>query len=136
MKRSLQDLAMSTCIVIRMQCLPWVNLSKNRWLYLRNWGCEDRYSKREQNIQTCLNVLPNSAEFLAKILQDFNSCNEITFGLLAKVLIASATHYKHAHTRTLWIFQKNKRQSVYHLIINLLELFLSRIKYQLFVGKI
>ena len=37
--------------------------------------------------QACLNILLNSAEFSAKILQDFYSCNEIKFELLAKVLI-------------------------------------------------
>ncbi|MBP7359630.1 MAG: hypothetical protein KA955_09905 [Prevotella sp.] len=29
-----------------------------------------RFSKREQNFQACLNVLPNSAEFSAKVLQN------------------------------------------------------------------
>ena len=44
--------------------------------------------------------LINSAEFLAKILQDFCLCNEINGELLAKVLIMGATHnnsHTHAH---------------------------------------
>ena len=107
-KRSLQNLATygyvlatSTCVVLRMKCILWMNLSKNRWLHQRNWGCID--SVNENRIfQACLNILPNSTEFSAKILQDFYPCNEIKFGQLAKVSITSATHYNtRACTHTL-----------------------------------
>ena len=57
-------------------------LAASEELRMCNW-----FSKRKQNFQACLNVLPNSAEFSAKILQDFYSYNEIKFELLAKVLI-------------------------------------------------
>ena len=57
-----------------------------------------RFSKREQNFQACLNVLPNSAEFSAKILQDLYSCNEIKLELLAKVLITGGNTLM-AHVR-------------------------------------
>ena len=37
----------------------------------------DKDSKREQNFQACLTILPNSTEFSAKILQIFCPCNQI-----------------------------------------------------------
>ena len=70
-----------------------MNLSKKRYCIR---GTEDGYidSVNENRIfQACLNILPNSTEFSAKILQDFYPCNEIKFGQLAKVSITSATHY-------------------------------------------
>ena len=50
--------------------------------------------------------LINSAEFSAKILQDFCLCNEINGELLAKVLIIGATHNNtHAYAHH-GLFQK------------------------------
>ena len=109
---------------------------KETLLHLRNWGWGLRGSKRKQNFQACLYILPNSTEFSAKILQDIYSCNEITFRLLAKVSITSVIHYDYAHARTLWVFRRNKCRSVYPLSINLLYIFSVRIKWRLSVGKI
>ncbi len=47
--------------------------------------------------ENIISKLVNSAEFLAKILQDFCLCNEINGELLAKVLIIGATH-NNSHT--------------------------------------
>ena len=82
------------------------NFFKETLLHQRNRGWVHRFSKREQNFQACLNVLPNSAEFSAKILQDFYSCYEIWFELLAKVPIIGATHNNsHAYAHH-GLFQK------------------------------
>ena len=87
-----------------MKCNSEVNLSKKRYCIRGN---EDGYINAiDENriFQACLNVLLNSAEFSAKILQDFYSCYEIWFELLAKVSITGATHRNargHACVRTL-----------------------------------
>ena len=51
-----------------------------------------RFSKREQNFQACLNVLPNSAEFSAKVLQNLCPYKGNLVSLLAKVLITGGQH--------------------------------------------
>jgi hypothetical protein len=44
-----------------------------------------KFCKREQNHQACLNVLPSAAEFYAKVVVFFQACNEMLVGVLAKV---------------------------------------------------
>ena len=111
-------------------------MSKNCWLHLKN--STHRFSKREQNFQACLNVLPNSAEFSAKVLQNLCPYKGNLVSLLAKVLITGGQHIDgtRACAGALWVFRKNKCRSVYSLSIKLLGLFLSDIKCRLFVGKI
>ncbi|MBP8934445.1 MAG: hypothetical protein KBG68_01935 [Prevotella sp.] len=82
-----------------MKCNSEVNLSKKRYSIR---GVEDRYinAVNENRIFKLDYFLPNSAEFSAKILQDFCLSNEINGELLAKVLIMGATHnnsHTHAH---------------------------------------
>ena len=57
-----------------------------------------RFSKREQNFQACLNVLPNSAEFSAKVLLNLFPYNGFYVRQLAKVLITSGNTLM-AHVR-------------------------------------
>jgi hypothetical protein len=52
-----------------------------------------KFCKREQNHQVYLNVLPSAAEFYAKVLVFFKACNEIRFGLLAKVALPYVSPY-------------------------------------------
>jgi hypothetical protein len=78
--------------------------------------------KRKQNDQTCLNVLLNSAEFSAKILQVFYSSYEIRFELLAKVTITCVAYYHtHACTHTL-DFPKNEASNCLSIEYQLVRL--------------
>ena len=76
-----------------------MNLSKKRYC-IRGTEEGDIDSVNENRIFKLDYFLPNSAEFSAKILQDFCLSNEINGELLAKVLITGATHnnsHTHAH---------------------------------------
>ena len=70
--------------LLRMECVLWLNLSKNRGLYLMNWGSEDRCSQREQNFQTCLTIPLNSRQRYIKFFGSSDKSVE-PFLLLTRV---------------------------------------------------
>ena len=89
-----------------MKCNSEVNLSKKRYCISGNGEGYINAIDENRIFQACLNVLLNSAEFSAKILQDLCSCNEIKFELLAKVTISCTTHYNTHACAHFGFFQK------------------------------